>query len=499
MSAIAVAYWYVGLSDMKQSSHAIQRNFPVLGHARYFMETLRPEIRQYFIEDDDEAIPFSRESRSLVYQRAKNMTDTVPLGTRMNVYEPGYEWVNHSIWPTEVPAENLRVVIGGPDCTQPYSASLLNVSAMSYGALSDNAILALNGGAKLGNFYHNTGEGGISRYHKQPGGDIVWNIGTGYFGCRDKEGKFSEQKFIENATLPQVRMIEVKLSQGAKPGHGGILPKSKVTPIIAEARGVPIGEDCNSPPIHSAFEGPKGLIQFISKLRTLSGGKPVGFKLCVGHPAELAAIVRAMVELNSTPDFITVDGGEGGTGAAPQEYSNHVGTPLVEGLTLVHNLLTGAGLRDRVKIISAGKIFSGFTLVRHLALGSDICNAARAMMYALGCIQALKCNTNKCPTGVATQDPELMKGLVVDDKVTRVYQFQNKTLEAASEIIGSIGLNSPQQLRREHLFKRISADTVMHYGQLFPYVSSGSLLDGSAPTRLLDVWKEGEFICSRYQ
>jgi len=385
---------------------------------------------------------------------------------------------------------------------------VFNVSAMSYGALSDNAILSLNGGAKLGNFYHNTGEGGISSFHKAPGGDIVWNIGTGYFGCRDATGHFSEEKFKENASLPQVRMIEVKLSQGAKPGHGGILPKSKVTNEIANARGVNIGEDCISPPIHSAFVGPEGLVKFIAKLRLLSGGKPIGFKLCVGHPAEVASIVQAMVKLNITPDFITVDGGEGGTGAAPQEYSNHVGTPLIEGLTLVDNLLRGAGVRDRVKIISAGKVYSGFSLVRHLAIGADICNAARAMMYALGCIQALKCNTNKCPTGVATQDRELMQGLDVDDKTTRVYQFHQKTIEAAADIIGSVGLDSPQDLRREHLWKRISPQNVLPYSKLFPYVPEGCLVrdvnsvsaDKRAKEVLLqlqDIWTEGGLLLER--
>jgi len=500
ITTVAVAgYWYVGLKDLGQTGHAIQRNFPVIGHVRYLFESLRPEVRQYFIEDDDMGIPFSRENRSLVYQRAKNQTDTLPLGTKINVYDAGYEWINHSIWPVTVPPENLRVMIGGPHCLQPYSASLLNVSAMSYGALGDNAIMALNTAASLGDFYHNTGEGGISRFHKQPGGDIVWNIGTGYFGCRDKNGFFSEERFVENALSPQVKMIEIKLSQGAKPGHGGLLPGTKVTPFIADARGIEVGKDCNSPANHSAFFGPVGLIKFVAKLRELSGGKPIGFKLCLGHPEEFAALVQAMLKLDITPDFITVDGGEGGTGAAPQEYSNHVGTPLVEGLTLVNNILVGAGLRDRIRIISAGKIHSGFALLRQLALGADVCNAARAMMFALGCIQALKCNTNHCPTGVATQDPELMKGLVVEDKATRVAQFQLKTVEAAADLLGSMGLLSPALLGRQHIMKRITAQRVMSYAQLYPNVKPGSLLNDTAPPALEDIWAKGLELMEQYE
>jgi glutamate synthase domain-containing protein 2 len=362
---------------------------------------------------------------------------------------------------------------------------------MSYGALSNNAILALNTGAKLGQFYHNTGEGGLSRFHKEPGGDIVWNIGTGYFGCRNPDGSFSPERFKENALLPQVRMIEIKLSQGAKPGHGGILPGAKVTQYIAEARGVPVGQDCISPALHSAFNGPQGLIEFVQTLRELSGGKPVGFKLCVGHPEEIAAIVQAMVKLDITPDFITIDGGEGGTGAAPPEYSNHMGTPLVEGLTLVHNLLLGAGIRERIKIISAGKIISGFSLVKQLALGADLCNAARAMMFALGCIQALKCNTNKCPTGVATQDPELIKGLHVPSKAQRVFSYQKKTVESAMEIIGSIGLDHPINLERSHIYKRIDEHVVMSYAELHPEVPVGSLMNGTAPEALHKTWTKG--------
>lgn len=491
LGTLVALYWWRGITDLNQRYSAIPKNFPVLGHIRYLFESLRPEIRQYFIESDMEASPFTRESRSLVYQRAKGDIDTMPLGTRRDVYGDNYEWANHSLWPKVVKEEFKRVTIGGPHCKQPYSAALLNISAMSFGALSDNAILALNSAAKLGGFYHNTGEGGISTFHRRPGGDIVWNVGTGYFGCRNKDGTFSESKFVENATNPQVKMIEIKLSQGAKPGHGGLLPGAKVTEFIAEARGVAVGEDCNSPAAHSAFEGPEGLIRFVQRLRDLSGGKPVGFKLCVGHPAEVASIVQAMLKLDITPDFITIDGGEGGTGAAPPEYSNHMGTPLVEGLTLVHNLLIGAGLRHRVRIISAGKVVSGFSLVKQLALGADLCNCARGMMFALGCIQALKCNTNKCPTGVTTQDPELSKGLDVELKSHRVKQFQHKTIESAMDIIGSIGLDNPVDLTRDHIYKRIEGNRIFSYSQIYPEVAPNSLIDGTANPFLMKIWNQG--------
>jgi glutamate synthase domain-containing protein 2 len=392
---------------------------------------VRPEIRQYFVEADLEGTPFNRENRSLIYSRSKKMSDTMPLGTRRDVYEVGYEWVNHSIWAEVVPKENERITFGGPDCLQPYSGSILNISGMSYGALSENAIVALSTAAKLGGFYHNTGEGGISRFHREGGGDLVWNVGTGYFGCRTEGGQFCERMFAENACTPQVKMVEIKLSQGAKPAHGGMLPKEKITPAIAEARGLVgrgLTEDCNSPARHSAFANPRELMLFVRKLRGLSGGKPVGFKLCVGRPKEFAALVRAMLETGVAPDFITVDGGEGGTGAAPPEFSNHVGMPLMEGIWVVRSILEGAGLRDRVKIIASGRVVSGFSLVKALAMGADACNAARAMMFALGCIQALKCNTNKCPTGITTQDPELMQGLHVPSKALRVANFQMGTV-----------------------------------------------------------------------
>lgn len=485
-------FWYQGIKDMRQHRHTIRRNFPVIGNIRYLFESIRPEIRQYFIESDDFAQPFSRADRSVAYQRAKAMTDTLPFGTRKNVYETGYEWVNHSIWPTTVPKENERILIGGPHCKKPYSASLFNISAMSYGALSDNAITALNRGAKMGGFYHNTGEGGISRFHLQ-GGDIVWNVGTGYFGCRTEDGKFCEEMFVKNALREEVKMIEIKLSQGAKPAHGGILPAKKITKNIAEARGLSrLDQDCVSPPTHSAFSGALGLIHFVKRLRDLSGGKPIGWKMCVGRPDEFAAICHAMLETGITPDFITVDGGEGGTGAAPPEFSNRVGTPLTEGLTLVDSMLSGAGLRDKIKIISAGKIITGFQLVRQLALGADICNSARGMMFALGCIQALKCNTNTCPSGVATQDEELMKGLHVGNKTVRVFQFHQKTIHSALELIGAVGLDHPDYLSRDHIVKRLGAMKVSPYSKLYSHAAPGSLLEGNGPPLQQNWWNAGK-------
>eukprot|EP00802_Teleaulax_amphioxeia_P007768 Tamp_07776.p1 GENE.Tamp_07776~~Tamp_07776.p1 ORF type:complete len:553 (+),score=110.46 Tamp_07776:534-2192(+) len=495
MGAATVWYWKAGWEDMQQKRHTIRRNFPVLGRVRYVLEMLRPEIRQYFIEGDKEMLPFSREQRSIVYSRAKGQVDTMPLGTRRDVYLEGYEWTLHSMFPTHVTEADARTLIGGPECKQPYSASLLNVSAMSYGALSDNAILALNSGAKMGGFCHNTGEGGMSKFHLLPGGDICFQIGTGYFGCRNNDtGGFDPEKFKAAAARPQVKMIEIKLSQGAKPSHGGILPAAKISPAIAEARGIPSDRDCNSPPHHAEFSTPRGLLDFVARLRVLSDGKPIGVKLCVGHPAELAAVVHAMVETGIKPDFITVDGAEGGTGAAPPEFSNSVGMPLVEALVLVHQLLIGTGLRQDIKIISSGKVLSGFSLVRNLALGADACNSARAMMFALGCIQALKCNTNKCPSGVATQDPELMKGLVVEDKATRVHNYHKATIHAACEIMSAIGVNKPSELHPSHVMRRISGVHVSTYADLFPPVQPGALINGSGPELLQEYYAMGKMV-----
>lgn len=486
-------YWAIGLLDINQPHQAIRRNFPVLGNVRYLMETIRPEIRQYFVEGDYEAAPYARKQRSVVYQRAKNSNDSMAFGTRFDVYSENYVWGNHSMWPQEVDLNSMRTIIGGPDCRQPYSASLLNISAMSFGALSPNAILALNNAAKNGGFYHNTGEGGISRYHKQPGGDIVWNVGTGYFGCRDMaKGTFCSDTFSSAVSSPQVKMVEIKLSQGAKPGHGGLLPKSKISPDIADARGIDPSKDCHSPARHSAFENYTEMVQFIQKLRDLSDGKPIGVKLCVGRAEEVAAMIHAMKEHGIYPDFITVDGGEGGTGAAPVEFSDHVGMPLSEGLSIVHGLLRGAGVRDRVRLIASGKVLSGFSLVRTLALGADACNAARAMMFALGCIQALKCNTNKCPTGITTQDEELQKGLVVGDKATRVQTYHAKTIQSAAELIGALGISNPSMITPDLIQVRVSHTKVKRLSEIYPSVPIGSLLDGTAPQSFMDVWRDGK-------
>lgn len=487
----------VGLRDVTQPHHAILRNFPILGHLRYLLESLRPEFRQYFVESDFELTPFPREDRSVIYQRAKGALSTVPFGTRHDLYEVGAEWLSHSLMPVHVAAQNERVLIGGERCDKPYESSLLNVSAMSFGSLSKNAVLALNTAARAGGFSHNTGEGGVSPYHLQPGGDLVWQVGTGYFGCRTLDGAFDPEMFKDNARRPSVRMVELKLSQGAKPAHGGILPGEKVTPEIAAIRGVQVGRDVISPPAHTAFSGPVGLLEFLAELRELSGGKPVGFKLCVGNPIELMALVRAMRETELYPDFITVDGCEGGTGAAPIEFSNVVGWPLMEGLSLVHNGLVGAGIREEVKVISAGKIATGFHIVRQLAMGADLCNSARAMMMALGCIQALKCNTNHCPVGVATQDPRLMKGLVVGTKATRVQRYQEKTVEAALELIGAAGIDDPADLRPFHVLRRISETEVANLAEIYRGVPAGSLLEGTAPGPVQAWWDASASMLAR--
>ena len=471
----------LGVYDYTQSRHSILRNFPVIGHIRYLLEMIRPEIYQYFVESDTAGVPFDRAQRSIVYQRAKAEPDTVPFGTLEDVYRVGYEWVNHSLAPVHVEPDTMRITIGGPDCKEPYSASLLNVSAMSYGSLSGNAILALNSGAKIGNFAHNTGEGGVSPYHLAGGGDVVWQIGTGYFGCRTDDGLFCPDTYAEQVAHPHIKMVELKLSQGAKPGHGGILPAAKLTPEIAEIRKVPMGRDVLSPPGHSAFSTPIELLEFIAKLRELSGAKPVGFKLCVGKRREFLAVCKAMVETGITPDFITVDGGEGGTGAAPLEFTNSIGAPLIDGLIFVHNALVGLGVRRHIRVISSGKITSGFGMVKRLAVGADLCNAARAMMMAVGCIQALKCNTNHCPVGVATQDERLMQGLVVADKKQRVANYHHATIESLSEMIGAMGISHPQRLRRWHIMRRISPIETKHYGEIFDYLTPGSLLKEPLP------------------
>ncbi|MBS3799835.1 MAG: FMN-binding glutamate synthase family protein [Thioalkalivibrio sp.] len=467
----------LGVRDSLQRNHTVLRNFPVIGHGRYFMEMVRPEIQQYFIENNVDAFPIEREFRSVVYQRAKGELETRPFGTQRDVYRVGYEWAAHSIAALSPPAEEPRVIIGGPDCHQPYSASLLNISAMSYGAISKNAVLALNHGAKKGNFAHNTGEGGISPYHLEDGGDLIWQIGTGYFGCRTLDGRFDEDRFAEQARRASVRMVEIKLSQGAKPGHGGVLPGIKVDTEVASIRGVPVGETVVSPPGHSAFSTPVELMQFVGRLRSLSDGKPTGLKLAVGHRSDFFALCKAMLETGITPDFITVDGGEGGTGAAPLEFSNSLGMPARDAWIFAHNALVGVGLRDRVRIIASGKILTSFHIVRALAVGADLTASARGMMLALGCIQSLRCNTNHCPTGVTTQKPSLVYGLEVGDKTARVYRFQRETVRGTLELLGAMGLERLEDLQPEHIFRRIDDLRIRNFGEIYEFLDPGQLLD----------------------
>jgi glutamate synthase domain-containing protein 2 len=465
----------IGVRDLRQPQRAVLRNYPVIGHLRFFMEYIRPEIRQYFIESDTEAAPFSRAQRSLVYQRAKGAPDNRPFGTQVDVMRQGYEWINHSMFPTTLASSDFRLTIGAGR-PQPYSASVFNISAMSFGSLSSHAILALNQGAKMGGFAHDTGEGSISQHHRVHGGDLIWEIGSGYFGCRDAQGHFDPVRFAENACDPQVKMIEIKLSQGAKPGHGGILPGAKVTPEIAQARGVPEGVDCISPSSHSAFSTPLEMMAFIERLRELSGGKPVGFKLCVGHPWEWFGIVKAMLHTGITPDFIVVDGAEGGTGAAPVEFTDHVGSPVQEGLLLVHNTLVGAGLREKIRLGCAGKVVSAFDIARLMALGADWCNAARGFMMALGCIQAQTCHTGTCPTGVTTQDPLRERALVVPDKAHRVHNFHHHTLHALQELVQAAGLQHPGEINAHHVMRRVTDTEVRSLADLLPQVKTGALL-----------------------
>ncbi len=466
----------IGYLDYSQTRQAIRRNYPMIAHLRFFFEYIRPEIRQYFIEADTEELPYSRAQRSIVYQRAKGVPDKRPFGTQLDVYQPDYEWINHSIAPSDIPSHDFRVTVGEAGCAQPYSASVFNISAMSFGALSANAVLALNAGARKGGFYHDTGEGSISRHHREPGGDLVWEIGSGYFGCRDAQGRFDPERFRENAVSDQVKMIEIKLSQGAKPGHGGVLPGPKVTAEIAEARGVPPGTDCVSPARHSAFSTPLDLLHFVAQLRELAGGKPVGLKFAIGHPWEWFSMVKAMLETGIAPDFLVIDGGEGGTGAAPLEFADHVGAPLREALMLVHNTLVGVNLRDRVKLGASAKIVTAFDIARTIATGADWCNAARGYMFALGCLQAQTCHTGHCPTGVTTQDPQRMRALVVPDKAERVFHFHQQTLHALKELLAAAGLVHPNQLGPEHVIRRVSATEVRSLAALHPWLQPGALL-----------------------
>lgn len=465
----------VGISDLFNKRHTLKNNFPFLGMFRYIMEDLRPKIYQYFIESETDGAPISRMYRSIVYQRAKGVLSTNPFGTKIDVYVEGYEWANHSISPLHHDDldHHPRVLIGGSACKQPYSSSIFNVSAMSYGALSDRAIEALNGGAKKGGFAHNTGEGSISKYHLKHGGDLIWQIGTGYFGCRNADGTFNEEMFKERSGQPEVKMIEIKLSQGAKPGHGGILPAVKNTKEIAEIRAVQPYTRVDSPPAHSAFKNPVELLEFIKKLRDLSGGKPVGFKLCVGNKLEFTDICIAMKDTGITPDFITVDGGEGGTGAAPLEFSNNIGMPLREGIAFVSDSLRGYNLRKEIKILASGKILTGFHIFRAIALGADACYSARGMMLALGCIQALECNSNNCPTGIATQKSHLIKGLNVEDKINRVAKFHNETVLSFVEFMGATGVDSLNKIKRHHVYRRINQEEIKTYAEIYPNIKVG--------------------------
>lgn len=485
----------IGFYDMFQTKHAIMRNFPILGRGRYVLEDLRPKMYQYFIESDTNGRPISRIFRSVVYQRAKDVLDTTPFGTQLDVYDEGYEWMNHSIGALDAHKLNQdpRVKVGNEQCKQPYEASVYNVAAMSYGSLSKNAIAALNGGAAIGGFAHNTGEGGISPYHDQFNGDLIYQIGTGYFGCRDEAGNFSPELFKERTSKDNVKMIELKLSQGAKPGHGGILPAKKNTPEIAAIRNVKPGTAVLSPPFHTAFDTPIGLLKLLRQMRELSGGKPVGFKLCVGRRSEFIAICKAMVQTGIYPDFISVDGGEGGTGAAPLEFSNSVGTPYKEGLAFVYDALIGFKLKRHIKLIASGKIFTGFHIYRAIAMGADACYSARAMMMALGCIQALECNLNKCPTGVATQKPDLVKGLVVEDKKHRVANFHKETVKSFVELMAASGIDDPDKINRHQVYRRITMNRSQRLSEIFPYMTPGALLiESTVPASWMMDWREAD-------
>lgn len=478
----------LGVHDLLQKKHSILRNYPISAHIRFLLENIRREVRQYFFESEKDGAPFPRDKRAIVYQRAKSELDKRPFGTEYNVYETRYEWLHHSVAPKDPAREPFRVTIGGPACAKPYAASVFNISAMSYGALSANAIRALNKGAKIGGFAHDTGEGGFSPYHEQFGGDVIWEIGSGYFGCREKDGSFSAKRFAETATKPQIKMIEIKLSQGAKPGHGGVLPAAKVTPEIARIRGVESGRDCISPARHRAFSTPIEMMQFIAKLRELSGGKPTGFKLCVGHAWEFMAMVKAMLQTGITPDFIVVDGSEGGTGAAPLEFLDHMGMPLRDGLTFVHSTLMGVNLRDKIKLGASGKITSAFDMARVMALGADWCNSARGFMFAIGCIQSQNCHTDHCPTGVATQDRIRQRALVVSDKAQRVANFHKETIKALAELIAAAALEHPRELRPFHFMHRAAPDRVVTFAELFPFLSPGELLEGTDQRQYRDPW-----------
>jgi glutamate synthase domain-containing protein 2 len=476
LAVLGGALFARGVLDLRQTRHALLRNYPVSGWIRFILENFRPEIRQYFLESDTEQLPFSRIQRAMVYQRAKSQNDKRPFGTLIDLYQTDVEWLTHSARPVDADPATFRVRVGGAECRQPYECSVLNISAMSFGALSGNAVQALNRGAKFGGFAHDTGEGSISVHHRAHGGDLIWQVASGYFGCRDAQGRFDPERFAANAADPQVKMIEIKLSQGAKPGHGGMLPGAKVSAEIASARGVPQGVDCISPAAHSAFDSPDTLIDFVVRLRELSGGKPVGIKLCIGHPWEWFGIAKAIRDRGVGPDFIVVDGSEGGTGAAPAEFSDHIGMPLRDGLRLVHNTLVGIGWRDRIRIGASGKVVSAFDIALMRAIGADWCNSARGFMFALGCIQSRSCHTDRCPTGVATQDALRQRALVVPDKAQRVWNFHRHTLEALAELLSAAGLHHPEELNADHVMVRVSRGRSAPMSSILPSVEPGCLL-----------------------
>ncbi len=478
----------LGVHDLLQTDHSILRNYPIAAHLRFVLEEIRPEIRQYFFESETDGSPFSRDRRALVYQRAKMQLDKRPFGTQLNVYAEGYEWLGHSLAPRPVTKEPFRILVGGPQCAKPYSLSVLNISAMSFGALSSAAIRALNLGARKGGFAHDTGEGGFSPYHAENGGDIIWEIGSGYFGCRNNDGSFCAEKFKAVATNPQIKMVEIKLSQGAKPGHGGVLPGAKVTAEIAAIRGVPVGRDCISPASHSAFSTPREMMGFITTLRELSGGKPIGFKLCLGQPSEFLGLCKAMLATGVYPDFIVVDGKEGGTGAAPQEFMDHIGSPMREGLSFIHNALIGIGVRDKIRLGCSGKIATAFDMARAMALGADWCNCARAFMFTVGCIQSLSCHNGNCPTGVATQNLARSRALYVPDKAERVFNFHRATLEVLAELTAAAGHDHPNEFHPEQFRRRVSESVVMSFAELYPTMRSGELLTGSQDARFVRAW-----------
>jgi glutamate synthase domain-containing protein 2 len=479
----------VGLYDLIQRRKAVLKNYPITGHFRYLLEAIRPEVRQYFIEGDHDRLPFSRSQRAMVYRRARNIRAEKSFGTLDDVYQTNHEFLSHSMEPVHVNPKDLRITIGGPDCKQPYSASILNISAMSFGALSANAVRALSKGSAMGMFAMDTGEGGISRYHLEVDNDLIYEIGSGYFGCRTEDGKFDPLRFADVAGKSTVKMVEIKLSQGAKPGKGGILPGQKVNEEIAVARGVPVGKDCISPARHTAFDGPIGLMEFVAQLRELSGGKPVGFKLCIGRPIEAASLVKAMLKTGILPDFIVIDGSEGGTGAAPEEFTDNIGMPMRDGLILMHNILVGAGLRNKIKIGCSGKIISGFDIVRALALGADWVNSARGFMFALGCIQSQSCGSNQCPTGIATQDPVRQRALDVEDKAEKVKNFHANTLVSVADILGAAGIASPDLLSPSLINKRISDHELITLSQAHFWLTQGELLsEHCRPSYYKEIW-----------